>query len=952
MRGLSGWRRAASVVPVVIGLLLLLAACEESVDQLVADARALHDAGDFPAAIIKLKAALAQDPKSLPARLLSAQLYIDLARGDAALGLLRRAQRDGASEQEIVRPRAEADLVAQRYEDLIKQTDAPPDGLSSAVRASLLAYRGAALEALGREADASSALEQGLALDPHSVDVRIVSTRLALGRGDLDAARRELAEATRAAPEDRRLRLLNGDIAYAARDYPAAERIYQKILDAEPWNNLVRGDLAAVQIDENKLREAIANLDEALKNQPSSAPNPSTGGSGVVWLFEPPPSLSYIRAVAALREKDYATAQSRAATVITSVPGFGPAWLIAGAASYALHDDEEAAYYLSPYVSQNPGDVHARKLLAATQLRLGLPGDTLKTLAPVRDKAANDPELLKLLGLASARKGDMAAADRYLKLALDRRPNDAALRTQVGAADIAADDPKAAIDNLEQVVKANPGMTGPQVPLFAALMQMKQYDKALAIAEQLIKSEPKSPTGELLASTVYLTQRNVSAARAALLQAREIRPGDVNANRNLAKLAVAEGKVDEARQYYRDILDANPQSAETYGTLAVLDAKAGHPQEAEAVLLKGVQANPTNPAMNVALSRFQLLRGEAQQAVAGAQQALKTFPRNPALLDIVGRAQLALGQRDAALSTFRDLVNIAPEAAFAHTDLAEAYLAHYTPDNPQWPAINEATEAVKLDPRDKGAKLVLARALTVHGRFDEAGKVVDEIKATNPQDIDVIELEGLVARGQGRPADAAAAFARAVALKDNALDRRRLADTQMRLGHPDDAAKTLKTWLDAHPEDSQTRKIWADICVKDGRLAEAGEQYAELVRREPKNPILENNLAWILSQLGQTNEALDYARAAVALAPQSVEFLDTLGGILLRSGNPAAAVDPLDKAWQKDPGRRDVGFHLSQALAGSGRKDDALALLRRLLADHGPFAERVQAQDLLRQVGG
>ena len=895
--------------------------------------------GSFPAASIKLKAALAQDPKNIPARLLSAQIYIDLGQGDAALGLLIRAQQDGAGERELAKLRAEAALVAHHYEDVIKDTDAPPDGLSSAVRASLLAYRGAALGALGREADARSALEEGLALDPHSLDVRIASARRAIDRGDLDAARHELADATREAPKDRRLTQLHGDIAYAAREYPAAEQVYQKIVDAEPWNELAHGELAAVQVAEDKLSEAVANLDAVLED-PDLADVPKD------------PMLSYIRAVAAFRQKDYAVAQSNSEEVVKRVPEFEPARLIAGASSYALHEYERAYYYLSPYVSQNPEDIQARKLLAATQLQLARPGDAAKTLSPVRDKASEDPDLLRLIGVAAARSGDVALADQYLKLALDQQPDDWPLRAELGVADIAAGDTKAGIDNLEQVVKAHPDAAGAEIPLFTALMQTKEYDKALALAEQMIKSDPNSPTGELLAAVVYLGQGNVNAGRAALLKARGIRHGDISANNNLAKLALAEGKPDEARLYYQDILKANPQSAQTYIALAELDARTGRPQEAEGVLLKGIHANPTDPAVSVALLRLQLARGEAQQAAAGGQQALKKFPRNPAVLDVVGRAELAVGQRDAAVSTFRDLVNIAPEAARAHTDLAEAYLSKYTPDNPQWPAINEATEAVKLDPHDRAAKLVLARALTTHGRFEEASKVVDGLKTTDPKDLGVIELEGLVAQGLGRPADAAAAFARAVALKDNALDRRRLADTQMRLGRTDDAAKTLTTWLDAHPEDNQTRRMWADICAKAGRLAEAGEQYAELVRREPKNPSLQNNLAWILSRLGQAEEALAHARAAVALAPESVDFLDTLGGVLLRSGNSVDAVDPLDKAWQKDPDRLNIGFHLSQALAAAGRKDEALALLRRLLAGKDPFAERAQAQDLLRQVGG
>ncbi|MGC2414041.1 MAG: XrtA/PEP-CTERM system TPR-repeat protein PrsT, partial [Stellaceae bacterium] len=778
----------------------------------------------------------------------------------------------------------------------------------------------------------------GLALDPHSLDVRIASARRAIDSGDLDAARRELAAATREAPKDRRLIQIHGDIDYSARDYLAAEQVYRKILDAEPWNQLARGDLAAAQVAEDKLSAAIANLDAVLAN-PALANVPKD------------PILSYLRAVAAYRQKDYAVAQANSEGVVTRVPGFEPARLIAGASSYALHEYERTYYYLSPYVSQNPGDIRARELLAETQLQLARPADAAKTLLPVRDKASEDPDLLRLIGVAAARSGDVAAADRYLKLALNQRPDDWSLRDELGLADIAAGNPKAAIDNLEQAAKAHPGAGGPQIPLFVAFMQTKEYDKALAVAEQMIKDEPTSPTGQLLASTVYLIQGNVGAGRAALLKAREIKPGDVTANRNLATLALAHGEIDEARGYYQDILNADPHNAASYVALAALDAKTGLPQEAEALLLKAVQVNPADPALRVALLRLQLARGEAQEAVAGGQEALKKFPRNPQLLDVVGHAELAVGQNDAALSTFTVLANIAPDAAWAHAGLAAAYLALYTPESPQWRAISEATEAVRLDPHDMAAKLVLARALTTHGRFEEASKVADELKTAAPDNVDVIELEGLVAQGLGRVDDAAAAFARVAALK-GAADVRRRADSELRLGHPDDAAKTLQAWLDAHPEDDQTRKIWADICVKDGRLAEADKQYAEIVRRDPKNAIAQNNLAWILSQLGEANQALDHARAAVALAPQSVEFLDTLGTILLHSGNPAAAVDALDKAWGIDRDRPEIGFHLSQALAAAGRKSDALALLHQLLAGDRSFADRAQAQDLLRQVGG
>lgn len=936
---LSDWRRGSAFVGILMGALLTLTACDQSAELLVAEAQALYAAGNFPAADAKVSAALSRDPNNIAARLLSAEIYLDLGQGNAALGLLARAEQAGADKLTLAKPRVEAALIAQHYQDVIRYTETPPTGLSERVRASLLAFRSAALSGVGRAAEAKAVLEQSLALDPHSVDARVVATEGAIGRGDLDAARRDLADAAREAPKDRRLPQLRGNIAYSMRDFAEAAKIFGAVLEAEPWNDLARGELAASQIAENKLSEAKATLEAVLGDA-----GPRSDAD-----VQQNPLLVYLHAVIAARQNDYRTVQSDAESVIKEVPQFEPARLLAGAASYQLREYERANYYLSPFVAQNEQDVRGHILLAATQLQLGQPADAAKTLMPLRDKANEDPDLPRLIGVAAARSGDTATADRYLKLALGQRPDDWSLRAELAAAQV-ADDPEVAIGNFEKVVKARPNVVGPQLQLFVALMQTKEYDKALAIADQLIKSEPKSPVGQLLAAAVYMTQRNFAAAQAAFLQARKIRPDDVSANLNLARLALADHKPGEARQYYQGIIDAHPHKIQGYLALAELEVQNGHQEAAQTVLRTGIAANPTDPAITVALLRLQVIQGQAQQAAVAGEQARTKFPRNPALLEVIGQAELAAGERDKALSTFTDLVQIAPKLAAAHASLAEAYLAKYTPDTPQWDAINEAVEATKLAPHDEAAKLLLARILVIHRRFAEAHDVVHTLKTTDPDDIQVTELEGVIASGLKQLPEAVAAFARAVKFKDNALDRRRLAEAEIRLGQVDEAGQTLKTWLDMHPEDPARRREWADRQVKDGRFAEAGAQYAELVIRQPKDPVLHNNLAWVLAQMDQSDAALAQARAAVALS-DSADFLDTLGYVLLRTGKSREAAEALQKAWQQDSSRTNIGFHLSEAFAAAGKKTEAVALLHTLLERKTAFAERVQAEDLLNKLG-
>ena len=77
---------------------------------------------------------------------------------------------------------------------------------------------------------------------------------------------------------------------------------------------------------------------------------------------------------------------------------------------------------------------------------------------------------------------------------------------------------------------------------------------------------------------------------------------------------------------------------------------------------------------------------------------------------------------------------------------------------------------MKLDPNDKAARLSLSRVLIAGGQPAEARKAIDDLERDDSDDVLVSELDGIVARQQGRLLDAIAAFSRALAHGDNGND--------------------------------------------------------------------------------------------------------------------------------------------------------------------------------------
>ena len=94
--------------------------------------------------------------------------------------------------------------------------------------------------------------------------------------------------------------------------------------------------------------------------------------------------------------------------------------------------------------------------------------------------------------------------------------------------------------------------------------------------------------------------------------------------------------------------------------------------------------------------------------------------------------------------------------------------------------------------------------------------------------------------------------------------------------------------------------------------------FRRVLELEPKNPIVLNNLAYLLAMhADQASEALKYAQEAKELAPDSPTIDDTLGWVLYNKGIYQSALGYLENAAKKknDPAIR---YHLAMAYARVG----------------------------------
>ena len=132
--------------------------------------------------------------------------------------------------------------------------------------------------------------------------------------------------------------------------------------------------------------------------------------------------------------------------------------------------------------------------------------------------------------------------------------------------------------------------------------------------------------------------------------------------------------------------------------------------------------------------------------------------------------------------------------------------------------------------------------------------------------------------------------------------------------------------------------------------SETIKNYRALLSRHPNHVLTMNNLASVLSDSGQLNEALALAERAVAIAPQNGMVLDTYGWILFKLKKNGEALDVLKKSAEILPGHPIILYHLGAVYHAAGNVPLARQYLEKALSISSDFNEADDARALFARI--
>ena len=202
-------------------------------------------------------------------------------------------------------------------------------------------------------------------------------------------------------------------------------------------------------------------------------------------------------------------------------------------------------------------------------------------------------------------------------------------------------------------------------------------------------------------------------------------------------------------------------------------------------------------------------------------------------------------------------------------------------------------EALKLDPKSTRARNDMGNLYAALGKIDLAEKQFREVLRLNPADHDGNYNLALVLLAEKKPLEAIPFLER------------------------------------VHPEDTASRFNLARAYLAAGRTAEGLETARALSRENKDNLQVHFTLGVLLASEKQYRAAQFELEQANALAPQTFEILQALGGVYLRNSEYGKAEVVLNRALKLKPDSTDTLYLLGQAYSDEHKPVDALDALVR-----------------------
>jgi len=506
---------------------------------------------------------------------------------------------------------------------------------------------------------------------------------------------------------------------------------------------------------------------------------------------------------------------------------------------------------------------------------------------------ANDPRARLGAGQAFEAMGSLQQALGHYFAAAEADPGHVPSRVALARLLALGQDAGRASTYVDQILALEPdnaeglGLKASVLAIQGNLAGAQEY------ARRSVRADPANKVGLPLLASMLMNEGQTEEALGQVFRGIAREPADVSLRRVYAQMLLQAGRFEEYLMQLEKIVGLQPDEIGNVLAYASALTRAGRGEEARRLLES--RALTEGAAVELQLGYLAFLQSWDPDAVEPAFDRVERLAEDPERIRAAWAGHLLGSGREA-------------EAESVLLALAES-----------------DSQRISVDARTSLAELYIGQ-----GRLDQARGIVDAVRESNPTNQAALVLSSMLSARAGALGDTIADLRLAIRDAPDAVGLRRLLATSYRMTNQLELAiQELRVVLELAPLDPGSLDALADIHLGRGQFDEALAVADRMIVNPSTSQLGLQHKYRALVGLERLDEAADIAAQLANVAPRSGVGPFLAGAVAQLRGDDAAAELHYRESLDRQPGAREPLATLARTLIGSGRLDEARALLSR-----------------------
>ena len=451
-----------------------------------------------------------------------------------------------------------------------------------------------------------------------------------------------------------------------------------------------------------------------------------------------------------------------------------------------------------------------------------------------------------------------------------------------------------------QAIEGDPDNFNNYQTLLLYYQSREDSEKGSELLSKMTEKFPDNPKTYLLLAGKYRTEGDNDKAAEALQKVIELAPDVVQHRLVLANFYQSINKFDSAEAVYIQAISDLPEYPDLKSALATLYFDQGNFEGAQTYLDEVIKSTPDHNGARLLQARFLLRDGKYGESIDLLNKLSSDYPRWSEPHFYIGLAQMKLGQIDLAVQSVGNSIELTGNNYRYRTLMAQIYLMRGEFES----AKKEAAIALKLNPLNFRAALIMSRALIGAKEYDSALKLLTGMNKQVKDNTDILANLALVYLGK----------------KDIV-----------------NAEETLEKVLNTSPGNLQAINLLLNIKFKDN-LDGAETFVRSQIESNADNSDLYLILGEVLARQRKNDDALAAYKQARTLNPDNLKAYIAAGRLLSATGKKDLALAEFQSMLEQNPNSIPARMGIASIYESEGKSLEAMEQYKQILVIKGDYA--------------